>query len=514
MLHRSPRSTEQDASRSQSTMGAGKDAFKEAAEPSPFPAAPSPVPPIRPGTHWTFMAVAVLLDLLAVGAALFASSLLRFQPIDFVLLGETGAGVALILLGAIFCVTFLSAGGAYAPRVLVTRRDQLASLLTAVVPSWALVQLMAFWLKVKVPFESRLVMGVSLPASLLLLALMRLLVTRPLARRLYPRLTRGSVLVLGPEEFVEETTGELSQLDRAGRRHVARPSELVEVGDIPELIERHGYGEAIILANGDEPEAVFDTAFACLDSQADVRVISERFRSLRMRTPLSTFDGTPILRMRRSDLAGPDAVLKRCIDIVGAVVGLIALSPFFVIVAAVIKLDSRGPIMFSQERVGRRGGRFQMLKLRTMQDGNDAAVHEDYLKQFIEGGAPAEVREDGTPVFKLTNDARITKVGAWLRRYSLDELPQLWNVLRGDMSLVGPRPCTVYEWELHRPWQRRRMDVPPGCTGLWQVTARSQVAFEEMVLLDLHYAHTWTPIGDLRLIAQTIPAMIRGRGGL
>ena len=144
--------------------------------------------------------------------------------------------------------------------------------------------------------------------------------------------------------------------------------------------------------------------------------------------------------------------------------------------------------------------------------GNDPSIHREYLASYIRSGAPASVAADGTRIYKLTEDPRITPVGGWLRAFSLDELPQLWNVLIGEMSLVGPRPCLPY-MELCRPWQRRRLDVMPGCTGLWQVTARSHVAFEEMVILDLHYAHHGTVGRDLWLIAQTLPAMLRGGAG-
>jgi lipopolysaccharide/colanic/teichoic acid biosynthesis glycosyltransferase len=154
-----------------------------------------------------------------------------------------------------------------------------------------------------------------------------------------------------------------------------------------------------------------------------------------------------------------------------------------------------------------------MLKFRTMVAGNDPSAHREYLQSYIQSGAAASVGADGIKIYKVTQDPRVTTIGGWLRSFSLDELPQLWNVLVGEMSLVGPRPCLPYEWDLYRPWQRRRLDVMPGCTGLWQVTARSHVAFDEMVILDLHYAHHGSIGRDLWLIAQTLPAMIRGRGG-
>jgi lipopolysaccharide/colanic/teichoic acid biosynthesis glycosyltransferase len=153
-----------------------------------------------------------------------------------------------------------------------------------------------------------------------------------------------------------------------------------------------------------------------------------------------------------------------------------------------------------------------MFKFRTMRDGNNPRDNHDYLRSFIREGKPAEVTEDGVMIFKPPRDPRVTTVGAWIRKLSLDELPQLYNVLLGDMSLVGPRPCMPYEWELYEPWQRRRLDVLPGCTGLWQVTGRSRVRFEDMVILDLYYAHHGTLLSDLGLIAQTIPVMAQGRG--
>jgi lipopolysaccharide/colanic/teichoic acid biosynthesis glycosyltransferase len=279
------------------------------------------------------------------------------------------------------------------------------------------------------------------------------------------------------------------------------------------LVERGGFGVVVIEPGGLGVEETFDVAFSCLDARADVQIASSRFQVVTGRSAIGDLDGIPVMRLRRDDLAGPESALKRLIDIVGSAAGLLLLSPFLLAIAVAVRATSPGPALFRQERVGRRGRRFAMYKFRTMEHGNDPRIHKDYLRSFIHGGDAARESEDGTRIYKLMGDPRVTRVGAWLRRYSLDELPQLWNVLIGDMSLVGPRPCLPYEWELYRPWQRRRLDVLPGCTGLWQVTARSHVSFEEMVILDLHYAHRWTVGGDLGLILQTVPAMITGKGG-
>ena len=218
------------------------------------------------------------------------------------------------------------------------------------------------------------------------------------------------------------------------------------------------------------------------------------------------------MRLRRFDLAGPETVVKRFVDVLGAAAGLALLSPLFAVLAIAVRATSPGPAIYRSERVGRHGRRFRMYKFRTMRDGNDPRAHEQYLKEHIREGRPAEITDSGIRIYKPRRDPRVTPLGAWLRKLSLDELPQLYNVLRGEMSLVGPRPCLPYEWDLYRSWQKRRLDVKPGCTGLWQVTGRSRVRFEDMVMLDLIYAHNSNLFGDLKLIAQTLPVMVQGKG--
>jgi exopolysaccharide biosynthesis polyprenyl glycosylphosphotransferase len=205
--------------------------------------------------------------------------------------------------------------------------------------------------------------------------------------------------------------------------------------------------------------------------------------------------------------------IKRAIDIAGSFLLLILLSPTLLIVALAIKLTSRGPVLFRQARVGSGGRCFTMLKFRSMQVVNDHSLHENYVKQFIHGTASKKVNNNGEEVFKLVNDPRITPIGDFLRRTSLDELPQFWNVLVGDMSLVGPRPPIPYEVECYALWhQRRVLEVKPGITGLWQVRGRSKTCFDDMVRLDLEYARNWTLWLDLKILLQTPLAVLNGVG--
>lgn len=207
-------------------------------------------------------------------------------------------------------------------------------------------------------------------------------------------------------------------------------------------------------------------------------------------------------------------VVKRTVDIVGSAMALILCAPLFLVIALAIKLSSKGPIFYRQLRVGQSGRTFTFLKFRSMYVGNDSSVHKEFATQFITS-RPIEADQggNGNCVFKITQDKRITRVGRFLRRSSLDELPQFLNVLMGDMSLVGPRPPIPYELAAYQTWHRRRLlGVKPGITGLWQVMGRSTVRFDEMVRLDLRYASTWTPWLDIKILLRTPAAVIRGTG--
>jgi lipopolysaccharide/colanic/teichoic acid biosynthesis glycosyltransferase len=207
-------------------------------------------------------------------------------------------------------------------------------------------------------------------------------------------------------------------------------------------------------------------------------------------------------------------MVKRSIDMVGSFSGLVLLSPVFVLISIAVKLTSEGPILFRQERVGQHGRRFTFLKFRSMYFMSDPTVHEEYMKQFISGGAASQIGgQSNGDVFKLTVDSRITPLGAFLRRTSLDELPQLLNVLKGEMSLVGPRPPITYEVRRYDVWHKRRLlAVKPGITGLWQVEGRSRIKFDEQVRLDLKYAGAWSLWLDLKILLQTPRAVLMGEG--
>lgn len=204
--------------------------------------------------------------------------------------------------------------------------------------------------------------------------------------------------------------------------------------------------------------------------------------------------------------------VKRLLDLTLSLMLLILLAPVFGVVAALVKLTSRGPVLFKQQRVGHRMRPFVMLKFRTMEVNAPAAIHQEFVSAFITGRQSGDT-PDPNRVFKIVKDPRITSIGHFLRRTSLDELPQLWNVLRGDMSLVGPRPPVPYEVAQYKTWHLRRIaEAKPGVTGLWQVKGRSRTTFDEMVRLDLRYVRERSLWTDLRILLATPRAVISGKG--
>ena len=214
-----------------------------------------------------------------------------------------------------------------------------------------------------------------------------------------------------------------------------------------------------------------------------------------------------------SRFSGWQGRVKRSFDLLCAAVAIFLTAPFFIAIAAIIKWTSPGPVFFTQERLGKDGRPFRFYKFRTMRHRSDDAIHRQFAAMFINGDARGCSVDKSGKVYKLTDDPRITRIGSLLRKTSLDELPQLFNIARGEMSFVGPRPPIGYEIEHYQPWHKERLKVIPGLTGLWQVSGRSNVPFDEMVRLDVHYINNWSLLLDVRILLKTLPVMIQGTGG-
>jgi exopolysaccharide biosynthesis polyprenyl glycosylphosphotransferase len=281
--------------------------------------------------------------------------------------------------------------------------------------------------------------------------------------------------------------------------------------NLHETIRESNASEVIITDTNVPGDLLFDVMMNCGKRRGvEFRIAPSLFNCLPRKTEIDQIGALPVISLFREPLSDVSRFIKRASDIVIASIAIILLAPVWLLIAILIKLESRGPIIFKQERVGMDGRIFLFYKFRTMKVNNDDAVHREYLKQYISGDEETNLGDDEKPVFKLKDDSRVTKIGKRLRRLSLDELPQLLNVIRGDMSVVGPRPPIPYEVEAYQLWHRKRLDMKPGITGLWQVSGRNRLTFDEMVKLDLYYIENWSLLLDLKIILRTLPAMLRG----
>src|SRR5580765_8779825 len=286
------------------------------------------------------------------------------------------------------------------------------------------------------------------------------------------------------------------------------------IGDLKSLPEaiRESRANEVIISDPNVPgEALFDVMIQTgRRSGVEFRIAPTLLNCLPSKTEIDQLGSLPMVTLFRSPLSSGARVVKRTSDLVVASLALALLSPVWLLIALLIKLDSRGPVFYKQERVGMDGRIFLFYKFRTMHADTDDSRHREYQRAYISGRAESNLGDDDRPVFKLRTDERITRIGRILRKTSLDELPQLFNVMRGDMSIVGPRPPIPYEVENYQLWHRKRLDMKPGITGLWQVSGRNRLPFDEMVRMDLYYIENWSLLLDIKIILQTLPVMWRG----
>jgi len=276
-------------------------------------------------------------------------------------------------------------------------------------------------------------------------------------------------------------------------------------------VEAVGVNELIVCVESLEQSRFLGLLKSCLDTSAAVKVSSPLYAVIPEHLDIEKYGNVGVVTISQ---AGPGPVYetyKRVFDLVLAAIGALLLVPVFAAIAFAIKVESAGPVLYTQTRVGRHGRGFKFYKFRSMRVGSDTDPdRETSYAKLISGewtGGDAE-----SPA-KIVDSAKVTRVGAFLRKSSLDELPQLLNVIRGNMSLVGPRPCLPYEWNHYQDWHKQRASVTPGCTGVWQVFGRSLVGFQDMVIFDLFYSQNASLGLDLWLLLKTIPVMVTGRGG-
>ncbi len=334
-------------------------------------------------------------------------------------------------------------------------------------------------------------------------------------------------VVVGNGDMAEICVAEISAKPRLGYKLVgvvtARAREdaatlknygvrkLGHFDKLPEIVKKYGVEEVLITDTQIHPRKMFEVLMECgRDHQIKYRVVPNLFDCLPGKTEIATIGTLPMIKLYEEPLSGAWGVLKRSMDIVVAL-GLLMVSwPLWMVLAILIKRESPGPVFHKQERVGMGGKLFLMFKFRSMVHNAGDEAHREVMTQMITG-AEANQGTDENPLYgKVKDDPRLTRIGSWMRRFSIDELPQVLNVLTGQMSIVGPRPPLPYEVRQYKDWHRARFHVLPGITGLWQVSGRNRLHFEEMVRLDIFYIENWSPWLDIKIMLKTLPVMLKG----
>lgn len=284
-------------------------------------------------------------------------------------------------------------------------------------------------------------------------------------------------------------------------------STLGSIDRLKDITSEYDLDTFLIATDDIEAPELINIAEQCTRLGKQVDIVGSVYNIILEKWKVEEYTGIPVVRLTGAHNNRLVLFIKRCFDIILCSLGLLLISPILISIALIIRFTSKGPIIYKQKRVGENGEEFDFYKFRSMTvDGEsfDEIHRKKLYEQYMQG-----VSEDG----KILNVNRITGIGKILRKTSLDELPQLWNVIKGDMSLVGPRPCVPYEYELYSDWQKKRFGIKPGCTGLWQISDRLNISFTDMVLLDFYYINNISPWLDLQIILKTIPVMIFGRGG-
>ena len=307
--------------------------------------------------------------------------------------------------------------------------------------------------------------------------------------------------IVARPELGHQIVGFVDDNPEKGQTDIGRFKALGSTNNLARLIEEESVDEVIITLPWMYHRKIMGIVRECARWQVSARIVPDLFQMSLSKVDVDDLGGVPLIGVREVGFGRGALLIRRGIDIVGAIAGLVLGAPLLALIALAIRLDSPGPILFRQTRVGAGGKLFQICKFRSMHEGAEAELER--LRDLNEA--------DG-PIFKIQDDPRLTRVGRFLRHTSLDELPQLWNVLRGEMGLVGPRPPLPAEVSRYMEWHKKRLEVRPGLTGLWQVSGRSLLSFDEMVLLDIYYIENWSLWLDFKILLRTIPQVLFGDG--
>ncbi len=461
-------------------------------------------------------------DAMAVAGAAALSQMLRSRDLYPLQPGNWAEAVAGMAMLVVVWILIARAVGLYRNG----RGHEVKSIVKASCAAWLTIVAISFFAHLE---PSRLAVGIGLALTIGFVMTSRTLVRRSI-RFFYSRPQFAVPLVIvGANSFGaylrDRIREELTQYEflgfvdetadpnppnRSNGHAVTRAPVIGGLERIATLSAAHSNLEAMIVLPERDHDQVERIIELCERHRVRWRVMPRVARSIALTVEM--VGAIPLIGPAGSNIEGLNSIIKRGFDIVVATLMLLALSPILLLAAIATRLFDGTPLLFRQTRVGIHGKPFELLKFRTMRVQCSDTVHREYVKQWIQSSAADGSECHRDKVYKIEGDARVTPLGRWLRRFSIDELPQLLNVLYGNMSLIGPRPAMPYELELYQEWHRHRLDAPPGITGLWQVSGRNRLSFAEMVQLDIEYIEGWSLGGDIGILLRTLPAMLQGSG--
>ena len=433
-----------------------------------------------------------------------------------------GSIIYLLLGLSLIFVAIFQYNGLYRVNIVITRAAHFVNILKSLYYGALNIVLFSLLIQSYKVVDARLILFTYLLIVIPTLYIIRVELLRELFERLRDKSFRRNVVIVGNGKSGRLLAAKLILENHIGIEIVGFVDDDREIGeevvndkrvlgklqDLKQVIFDYKVDEIIVAIDGDDHEKLLSILDFCKLHNIIVRLTSELFDIVTRKVDIEKYMDIPVIDVSVHYNNRFTLALKRLIDIMVSFAAILILSPLMLIIALLVKSSSSGPILFSQMRIGRYGNPFKFYKFRSMKvlKGED----EDRKQKMIEFMKNSTSEAAGT---KIINDSRLTWIGKLIRRTSLDELPQLFNVLKGEMSLVGPRPCLPYEYDNYDEWQKRRLTAIPGCTGVWQVCGRSEVSFKDSIVLDLYYINNMSPWFDLQLIFKTIPAMLFSRGG-
>ncbi|HEX9657930.1 MAG TPA: sugar transferase [Bacteroidota bacterium] len=458
-----------------------------------------------------------IVDFLTVAASLYLS----FHSERQVFLFPDSQELIILLAVGFVAVLIIQSQQLYKVYLFGRRLGQIVALAKSVGYLVVSLVVLSFFVPLLHEFESPRVLLSFTAISFFSLCVIRVGVVRTILHLLDKHdIVRHNVLILGATETGRSlavnlflfpqgirVVGFIDDEEPLGKNVFADLKVVGRVEELPAIMEVFNVHEIVVCLENTTHGHLIETLDKAVRTGARVKISSPLYQVVPSRMRIERYGKMPVVNVSHAAPSTIQEIYKRAFDLVVGSAALVMLSPLFVFIAAAIKLNSPGPIIYSQMRVGRGGKLFKFYKFRSMQVGSDndesrrAQAKEFIRKKKVHGAST-----------KIVNESLVTSVGKWLRKSSIDELPQLFNVIRGEMSLVGPRPCLPYEWDHYEDWHKRRLSILPGCTGVWQVSGRSAVGFDDMVVLDLYYLQNISFLLDVRLIARTIPVMLFGTG--